>query len=112
MENVNDQLEEVEVSIDEAKQSIKDAESFQRLSRNKDFQHVIEKMYFNDEAVRLTMMKGSQVPEEIKKQMELESYGISALYNFFIRIVSLAQQQRQAMGEDEATREEMLEEAI
>lgn len=46
----------VQLSLDEAKERLKDIESYDRLMKNRDFQHLIKKRFMLEEPVRLVHM--------------------------------------------------------
>lgn len=54
---MNQELEQIEVSIDQAKASIELWQSFEKLKRNPDFIKVFTKGYFEEEALRLVKLK-------------------------------------------------------
>ena len=86
--------------------------SLERLRNNKDFQKVILKGYFEQEAIRLVMLKADanmQTPvlqESIVKQMD----AIGVLSSYFQTVRHLATMAGRSIESDGATIEEMLAE--
>lgn len=54
--NLNEQIQHVELSIEEAQRIVAFGEAIQRLEANKDFQKVIFDGYFTEEAKRLVFL--------------------------------------------------------
>jgi hypothetical protein len=107
-----DQLQNIEVSIEEAKKVINLKNSFISLSSNKDFQTVIENSYFKDESARLVMAKSAGLTPEQQANIDNMIYGIGALYNFFNTLTMRGVQMEDALRDDEQAREEILREGL
>ena len=86
--------------------------SLERLRNNKDFQKVILKGYFEQEAIRLVMLKADAhmqttvLQESIVKQMD----AIGSLNGYFQTVRHLATMAGHSIENDGATIEEMLAE--
>ena len=105
-------VEQIEVSIEVAKRSIKESEAIDRLFRNKDFKMVITEGYFKDNAALLVQRKAMPGMADQANQMSIENamIGIGELQQFlFMKRV----QGKQFAADLEAmnnTREELLQE--
>lgn len=72
--NTSQQIEQVEVSIEEAKKQVELGAAIRRLESNSDFRKVISETYFRDEAARLAHMSalfhlGKDKLEHINQQI-------------------------------------------
>lgn len=102
------QLEEIQVSIDEAKLAIKDRDDLLGLMQDKRFKRIIMEKYLQEEPVRLVMLKGAGLREEERKRVDNMMYGLSALDNYFRQVIQMGNQMEAALRDDEQTREEIL----
>lgn len=71
-------IEEVELGLDHAKELVATKQKTEKLIRNKEFQLIVDKGYFNDEAVRLThLVSDPTISDEMRVgvQRDLESIG-------------------------------------
>jgi hypothetical protein len=103
------QVREIELEIDKAREFVKRGEALERLYANPDFQEIIGKGYFTDEAVRLVHLKGDpnmQSPE-MQAGVIKEMDGISSLSGYFRALQYQAQAAREAIQEGQ----EFLDEA-
>jgi len=97
----NQQVEQLEVEIDQARSIIALSDDIEKLHNNKQFKNVILDQYFREEAIRLVSLKGDrafQTPDlqaSVLRQMD----GISGLNAFFHRIVMAANQARESLAE-------------
>lgn len=84
MSNEQD-LNQIELSIADAKKLIKRRASLQKLFNNKDFKDIILEGYLKDEAVRLVQLKSdpNMETDERQKQVLIAIDGIGALYQHF-----------------------------
>ena len=104
------QLEEIEVSIAEAKLAMKDRDDLLSLMNDARFKRLIEERYFTEEPRRLVMLKGAGLREEQILRVDRLMYGVSALDQFFRQVITNGNQMEQALKDDENAREEILEE--
>jgi len=110
--NVSD-LEQVELSIEEAQKNIDRMEALERLRKNRDFKLLVEEGYLQDEAARVVLAKaepGLQGPEQ---QVMLENMIIAVGYfrQYLNKIYQFGSHSKRAMSEHQDTREELMAEA-
>ena len=108
---MNQDIQQIQVSIDECKEKIALGECLKRLSKNRDFKKLIEQVYFKDEAHRLTMVKASPncQDEAIQKEIIKDIDGIGSLYQFFCAIGTEAQTMAHNLAQHELMRDELEE---
>lgn len=109
-----DQLEQVEISIEQAKAAIDLKDALIKLSHNKEFELLIHKGYFEDESIRLVMAKANPVMSSPDKQTDIIKSidSIGSLRQYFQRLVMQGDQMERALVDNEQTREELLAEEI
>jgi len=107
-------IKQLEQSIENSKKLIETHNALQRLSENRDFKKVISENYFKDEAVRLVHLKASPAMqgEQQQKAILAAMDAIGALFQYFTTIEQQAHIARRSIDEDEATRDEILEEGV
>ena len=110
--STEEELNQLEANIAEAKHFIDIKKSVERLFKNRDFKKVILEYYFKEEAARLVMAKSSKLNEEQKKLIDCMIYGIGALSNFFDSVHQRGVQAEQALGDDEDARTAILQEDL
>jgi hypothetical protein len=104
-------IEEIEVSLEEAKETAALGDCLERLTKNPDFNRLIMVGYLEKEAVRTVLARsnpGMQTPERqtaLNRCMD----GIGELYQYFTRIDRAADQALMAIADLEETRSEMAE---
>jgi len=113
MSNESD-LQEVEISIEDAREAIANKESLERLTDNPDFIRIIREGYFEKEAIRLVSVKADpeMVTDERQKQVLTAMDGIGSLRNYLRVIMILGDNMEQTLKADETTREELLSEQL
>ena len=89
MNNEND-VRTIELNIDQAKATVDRMKVFMRLVDNKDFQEIIEKGYFEDEAVRLVGALASPglADEVSQNEMQKDIQAIGRLRQYFYAITA------------------------
>jgi len=106
-------MEQVDIQIEVAKEMIALRDDCVKLMANKNFKDVIEKGYFKEEAARLVMAKSNHTLSiEQQTNMDNRIMGIGALANFLDAIMSRGDQMDQALEGHEQTRQELLAEDI
>tara|TARA_R110002167_G_scaffold177375_1_gene377168 strand:+ start:102 stop:440 length:339 start_codon:yes stop_codon:yes gene_type:complete len=110
--STEEQLQELEDNINDAKHFIDIKDSTIKLFKNKEFKKVVLDYYFKEEAARLVMAKSSSLNEEQKKMIDNMMYGIGALSNFFDSVLTRGTQAEQAYKDDELARTEILQEDL
>lgn len=111
---MQEQIEQIEVSISEARKTVNKMEALLRLLDNKDFLEVIEDGYFKDEASRIVLLKADPEMQEDKYQNQLDNsiIAIGTLRQYFRSIMQLGRMAERSIKDDETTREELLAEEI
>ena len=114
MNEIEQNLQQVEISVEEAKETVALAEALQRLHDNADFKTVILTGYFEKESQRSVMLKSdiNFQGEENQRQLADIITGIGMLGQYFHKIFTLGEQAHQGLVADEKTREELLEEQL
>ena len=112
MSNAED-LNKVEVSIQEARDYIKLHDVFKRLSGSKDFQTIIEELYFDDHLKRLVFLRSeSGLPQDVKDNIISQLDAIAHFRSFLVEINQKGVAAKASLEADEATREEILAEGV
>jgi hypothetical protein len=108
---MNEQFEEIELNIQEAKKLADLGDALSRLTNNKDFITVIREGYFKDEPVRLVQAKASPAMASPEGQaVVIKSIdAIGELYQYFGKIEHQADLARMAITEGEEALSEMAE---
>ena len=110
--STDQELQDLEDNINDAKHFIDIKESTIKLFKNKEFKKVVLDYYFKEEAARLVMAKASSLTSEQKNLIDNMIYGIGALSNFFDSVLTRGMQAEQALREDENARTEILQEDL
>lgn len=102
-------IESVEVTIEELKESLDLAEALQRLQSNPDFVKVINEGYLKDNAVRLVSLKADPTQQTEKDQAKITRGidGIGALLNYFRTIFAMASTAQTEIADHEQTLESL-----
>ena len=102
----------IEISIETAKKGIAKNNALTRLTKNKDFQTVIDTGYFAEEAARLVLLRGAPQMQTPEHQTGLlrEMDAIAYLRQYFSTISMQGQQLERSLVADEITRDELAEE--
>jgi hypothetical protein len=108
---MNEQFEEIELNIQEAKKLAGLGDALDRLTDNRDFIAVIREGYFKDEAVRLVQTKAAPgaKTEVIQAGITRSIDAIGELYQYFGKIEHQADLARMAISEGEEALSEMAE---
>lgn len=115
MSNVIDQqIEEIEISIEQSKKLIDMMESMKKLTDNPDFKKVIIDGYFKDEASRLVLLKADDTMQDDKDQMQIMNQinAIGYVRKYFSTIYQLGHMAERSVEADKQTREELLAEGV
>ena len=109
----NSQIEQIEISIADAKKMIARADALQRLQKNKDFKNVIDEGYLKDEAVRLVHLKAHpNVTPEMMVTIDRDINSVGSLRQHFAVIMMLADRAEQDIQANHEAREEVLAEDL
>lgn len=111
---MSEQLENIELSIEQAKRSIGEMTTLQKLTKNEDFKKVILEGYFEKEASRLVLLRAepSMSDAESRAIIDDQITAIGFLRQHFTTIMQFGRMAERALADDEATREEILEEEL
>jgi len=114
MSELEQQMHQVEVTIEECEEQIAQAEALERLHKNTDFKKIILTDYFEKNAIRTVMMKSAAGHEGEKEQKNLDNVliGIGQLGQYFHKIFAFGEGAARAMEEHKNTREELLAEDL
>lgn len=112
--NQEQQMAQIDISLDQANHSVGLWQSYQRLTQNDDFKNLIVKTYMEKEPARLVMLKTDQgmLDEQSKTQLENALIGISALNQFFMSVQQLGMMAQQSINELEASKEAIYEDEM
>ena len=112
-QDVDAQIEQLEVSMENAKKMVEDADALIRLSTNPDFTRIITDGYFAEESSRLVLTKAlpNMSSDELQKDINNAIIAIGYLKRHFNSIMAMAGMARKSINESEKTRAEILEEA-
>jgi len=112
MSEAQEQLEQVELSIEQAKGSIELMESFQRLAKSKDFKEVIEENYFKREASRLVLLREDDQMQDMESQTTIDKQmvAIGQVRKYFTSIMQMGRMAQNAIAADQQTHNELLNE--
>ena len=112
--NVMDQIQQVELSIEQAENYINVADALDRLHDNKDFEKVIIKGLFEEEAARTVLLKSEPAMAHEAGQKDLDNIitMIGGLFQYFNKIYAMANQAKMAIEADRDTLEELRTEEL
>lgn len=111
---IEQQIEEIEVSIAAAKSQVAKMDALLRLTENKDFKEIIDDGYFIKEASRVVLLKADPEMQDAKFQKQLDDsiIAIGVLRQYFRSVIQLGRMAQRSIEDDEKTREELLAEAV
>jgi len=111
---IDQQIEQIELSIEAAKANVEKMEALLRLIDNKDFKDIIDDGYFRDEAARVVILKADPEMQEAKYQDQLDKsiVAIGQLRQYFRSIMQMGRMAERSIRDDEETRQELLAEAV
>ena len=112
--NNEQQMKQIEMSLEVAKDNIERAAQLARLSKNVDFIALIHEEYFKEEASRAVMLKSEPNIMGKDEQVQVDNIilGIGALRQFFIKCMRMGDMAAKALADDEKTREELMHEQL
>ena len=111
---IDQQIEEIEISIEQARESIAKMEALLNLTKNKDFKLVIEEGYFEKEASRCVLLKADPNIQDEASQKMLDNtiIAIGYLRQYFTTVMQLGRMAQHSLAADEETKQELLAEGI
>jgi hypothetical protein len=105
-------IEQVEMSIERANESVELMDAYGRLMKNKDFMLLIKDTYFLNHASRLVLLRGDpNISPEHQAGILKDIDGIGSFRTFLREIVQAGNQAKGAIEEYEGTLEELREES-
>lgn len=112
MNNTEQQIKQVELTIEAARANIDRAKTLDKLTENLEFNTLIMTGYFTEEAARLVLLKADPNMMGEREQAHVNRLidGIGALRQYFSTIERIGEMSTRAMAEHEMTREELLHE--
>jgi hypothetical protein len=113
MSQMDQELAQVEVSIEQAKANIDRASALERLKENRDFKEIILEGYFEKEASRLVLLKADPNMQEPNEQRQVEKMidSIGYLRQYLNMIYQFGSMADNALEQHQKTREDILAEA-
>lgn len=106
--NNQSEIQQVEVSLEEAERIAAFGEALGRLESNRDFQAVILDGYFKEEAARLVMLTAEiNLKPEQKEAVFAGIRGIAELRQYFLARRSAAQMAAKEIGDYKETLDEL-----
>jgi len=105
-------LETIDISIKQAKENVALKRSLLRLQENPDFDKLMINGYFENEAVRLVLLRAdpSQQDEAAQATINKQLDSIGFLRQYFIAVNQIGAMAEKAIQDDERTREDILAE--
>jgi len=107
------QIQQIEMSIEQANKRIEEGHALERLHSNADFKKIILDGYFLNEASRTVLLKAdpNMQSKEAQKDCDNIIISIGMLRQYFAKLFTLANMAEQAIEADKEAREEILAEA-
>lgn len=108
------EIQNVEISIAQARVSIARKAQLTRLQQNPDFQALIEKGFMEAHAVRQVMLKAHPAlqKEDAQKLLDQQITAIGGFKQFLIGVFTEGTQAEAALAADEETLDELLKEGL
>lgn len=109
-----EQLKEVEISIESAKDAVARKEALKKLYSNKDFNRIILNGYFIDEAARLVRMKADpamQTPESTRI-VDNSIIAIGYLQQYLLKVDRVGDMAANSIRDMEETRVDLLADSL
>lgn len=108
MSQLENDINQIELSIEVAEEAIKQGKQAEALANNKDFKELILDGYFVDEAARLVhYVSHPTTSEEDRKQALRDIDGIGALKRHLNKLVTFGRTAKEAIEADKNTLEEL-----
>lgn len=108
----DEQLQQIEITIETAKEAVAMAKALDELTRNRNFKKLITEGYFEKESVRAVMLKADPEMQSPEAQADLNKTidSIGELRQYFVKVNQLGRQAQAAINANEEAREEILAE--
>lgn len=113
---MSEQIKQLELSIEEAKEMIALGDAIEKLYKNTYFKKVILEGYFKDEAIRLVMAKSNPMllqgnavmkSDDIQRDLDRGIFGIGFLQQYLFTRLKFAEQAKKALSDSELMLEEL-----
>lgn len=107
-------LENIELSIEEAKRKIARKDALVRLEKNPDFKTIVAEGFLETHAIRQVMLKAhpGMQSEAQQKMLDQQITAVGQLKQFFIAVFTEGMNAESALAADEETREQLLAEDL
>ena len=114
MSEIENQIEQIEVGMLQAKDAVNRMHAFQKLLTNENFKSIVEEGYFKEEASRLVLLKSDpqMSSDENQKAIDNAIIGIGQLRQYFQTTMQLGRMAEKALIDDEQAHEELLREGV
>jgi hypothetical protein len=114
MNDQEQQLQQIEFTIEEAKGCIDMADALHKLHDNEDFKKAILHGYFEAESKRAVLLKADpeMQTDERQKQVDNIIVGIGVLFAYFNKIYQFGNAAHRTLAADQQTQEEILQEQL
>jgi len=108
----SEEYKQIELTIDQCKESIELLDALDRLRKNADWKFLIETNYLEKEASRLVLAKADPALQEDAQQEQLDKmiHGVGWFRQYLHKIIQMGLQAKRTLPEHEQTREEILSE--
>jgi chaperonin cofactor prefoldin len=109
--SIEQEIKQVEVTIEEAKKAVELGKSAAKLEKNSDFKKTVMQGYFIDEAARLALLVSDpMISPELRAAVMRDIDGVGAFKRYLSFMVQMGQQAERTIEENEQTLEEIREE--
>jgi hypothetical protein len=114
MSNHEEQLTQVAISIEQAKEAIELSDALARLHKNKDFKLVITEGLFQKEATRAVLLRADPEMQTESEQKQVNDIitSIGGVYAYFGKTYAVGYAAKQSIVADEETRGDILLEQL
>jgi hypothetical protein len=109
---MQNEVEQLEISIEEAKSQIEDVRLLEQLYENGAFQKIVVDGFFKEEAIRLVHLRGDPNMQSPERQASIlnDIDGIGVLKSYFSKVYQMGMLATTALDEDRISLDELREE--
>ena len=113
MSDFDTQMEEIDLTMEQAKKFISRRDTALKLTRDKLYLEVIQEGYFEDEAKRLVLLKGDPSFQTTEAQEDLDRriFSIAYLFQYLEGIIQIGNMAERDLVEHESAKEELMDES-
>lgn len=101
------QIEEVELTIEEARKMVTRGKMAEKLASNREFKKLVLEGYFQEEAARLVHLLGDPAAAAHREHILRDMEGIGGLKRYLSTVVQLGRQAEMEIAECEETLDEL-----